>query len=141
MNPDDLKTINRDWIDAFNERDWTRDASFRSANYRAHMSATPVELGFDSWLGFLQGFADAFPDCKISVEDEVAQGDTVASRWTMTGTHQGDFLGVPATGKPMIITGIDFTRVVDGKIAEHWAQFDAASLMVQIGALPAPAAG
>jgi predicted ester cyclase len=60
----------------------------------------------------------------------------VASRWTITGTHQGDFQGVPATGRQITINGIDMSRVVDGKIAEHWAQFDIVGVMQQIGALP-----
>ena len=61
----------------------------------------------------------------------------MASRWIMTGTHRGDFMGVPPTGRPITMKGIDFSRVVHGKIAEHWAQFDAIGVMQQIGALPA----
>jgi steroid delta-isomerase-like uncharacterized protein len=63
----------------------------------------------------------------------------VASRWTITGTHRGTFQGIPATGRLVTFTGIDFSRIVDGKIAEHWAQFDLVAVLQQIGALQAPA--
>jgi predicted ester cyclase len=63
----------------------------------------------------------------------------VASRWTITGTHRGTFQGVPATGRLITFSGIDFSRVVEGKVAEHWAQFDLLAVLQQIGALPAAA--
>ena len=62
----------------------------------------------------------------------------MASRWTITGTHRGTFQGVPATGRQVTMAGIDFIRVVDGKIAEHWAQFDLVGVLQQIGAMSAP---
>jgi steroid delta-isomerase-like uncharacterized protein len=84
----------------------------------------------------MRTFTTAFPDAKIRIEDAVSDGDTVASRWTITGTHRGDFQGVPPTGRPITMKGVDFSRVVDGRVAEHWAQFDVLAVMQQIGALP-----
>jgi len=63
----------------------------------------------------------------------------LASRWAITGTHRGTFQGVPATGRLVNFSGIDFSRVVDGKVAEHWAQFDLVAVLQQIGAVPATA--
>jgi predicted ester cyclase len=63
----------------------------------------------------------------------------VATRWTITGTHRGDFQGVPPTGRPVTMAGVDISRFVDGRIAEHWAQFDVLGVLQQIGAIPAPA--
>jgi hypothetical protein len=57
-------------------------------------------------------------------------------RWTISGTHQDDFQGVPPTGRPITMKGIEFSRVVDGKIAEHWVQFDVLAVIQQIGAFP-----
>jgi predicted ester cyclase len=68
----------------------------------------------------------------------VEEGDLVSSRWTITGTHDGLFQGVPATGNSITMPGVDMSRVADSKIAEHWAQFDLIGVMVQIGAMPAP---
>jgi predicted ester cyclase len=62
----------------------------------------------------------------------------VASRWTIAGTHQGSFRGIAATGRSIVMPGVDFSRIVDGKIAEHWAQFDVTGVMVQIGAMSPP---
>jgi steroid delta-isomerase-like uncharacterized protein len=98
-----------------------------------------VPLDAAGWDAFMQVFLTAFPDAQISVADSFGAGDMVASRWTITGTHRGDFQGVPPTGRPITMAGVDISRVVDGKIAEHWAQFDVLAVMQQIGAIPAPA--
>jgi steroid delta-isomerase-like uncharacterized protein len=63
----------------------------------------------------------------------------VATRWVLTGTHRGEFQGVPPSGKPVTMAGIEFNRIAGGKIAEHCAQFDLLAVMQQIGALPSPA--
>jgi steroid delta-isomerase-like uncharacterized protein len=136
MSADDPKSLNARWIQAFNERDWEAEGAYRSAAYQAHMSGAPVPLDTAAWEAFMNAFTTAFPDAKITIEDAVGEGDTVACRWTITGTHQGDFQGVPPTGRPITMKGIDFSRVADGRIAEHWAQFDILTVMQQIGALP-----
>jgi steroid delta-isomerase-like uncharacterized protein len=132
------KQLNRDWIQKFNERDWEAEAACRTADYTAHMQGAPGPLDGEGWFGYLQMFVAAFPDVQISVDGEISEGDVVASRWTMTGTHHGEFLGVPPTGRQVTIIGNDFSRVVDDKIAEHWAQFDGLGTMMQLGAIAAP---
>ena len=139
MSADNNKNLNLRWIQAFNERDWSTEAACRTGDYLAHMQGAPGPLDAQGWAGFMGLFATAFPDAQIAVEGSVSEGDIVASRWTMTGTHRGDFMGVPPTGQQITMKGIDFSRVVDGKIAEHWAQFDAIGVMQQIGAMPATA--
>ena len=139
MSADDNKNLNLRWIQAFNERDWPAEAGCRTSDYVAHMQGAPGILDSQGWAGFMGIFATAFPDGQIAVEGSISEGDTVASRWIMTGTHRGDFMGVPPTGREITMKGIDFSRVVDGKIAEHWAQFDAIGVMQQIGAIPATA--
>lgn len=132
------KQLNRDWIQRFNERDWAAESACRTTDFTAHMQGAPGPLDGDGWFGYLQMFIAAFPDVQIAVDGEISEGDTVASRWTMTGTHQGEFLGVPPTGRQVTIIGNDFSRMVDGKIAEHWAQFDGLGTMMQLGALGSP---
>ena len=139
MSAEDNKRVNLNWIQAFNERDWATEASIRTADYVAHMSGVPVPLDNEGWNGFMAQFTEAFPDAQISVEASVAERDTVASRWTINGTHGGVFQGVPATGRLVSLQGCDFSRIVDGRVAEHWAQFDLVAVLQQIGALPAPA--
>jgi steroid delta-isomerase-like uncharacterized protein len=131
--------LNRRWVQAFNDRDWSAEATCRTADYQAHVSGAPGPLDAAAWVGFLQGFAVAFPDAQIAIEGSVSEGDLVASRWTITGTHRGEFQGVLATGRQIVMPGVDFSRVVDGKIAEHWSQFDVVGVMQQLGAMPPPA--
>jgi steroid delta-isomerase-like uncharacterized protein len=78
----------------------------------------------------------AFPDCRMTVEDVVAEGDQVAYRWTFSGTHRGELRGIAATGKRVSISGINVDRIAHGKIAEHWSQADVLGLLQQLGAVP-----
>ena len=75
-----------------------------------------------------------FPDLTITVEDQVAEGDMVVTRWIARGTHRGAFQGVPATGRDVVMAGTDIDRIVGGKVAECWAQVDELGLMRQLGA-------
>jgi steroid delta-isomerase-like uncharacterized protein len=83
-------------------------------------------------------YRSAFPDMRTTVEDMVVEGDRVVSRWTAQGTHQGELMGVPPTGKRVTVSGVDITRVASGKIVEHWEYWDQLELLQQIGAVPAP---
>ena len=73
------------------------------------------------------------PDWRTEIEDLIAEGDKVVARIRMTGTHTGDFYGIPATGKRVEFTGIYIVRIANGKIVEHWGEEDAYSLMLQLG--------
>ncbi len=85
-------------------------------------------------------FHNAFPDLSCTVEDQVAEGNEVVSRWTLRGTHQGEFFGVPASGKQVEMSGIQIDRFEEqsGKIVEEWAEFDLLGAMRQMGAIPEP---
>ena len=80
----------------------------------------------------------AFPDIQVTIHDQIAEGDKVWMRKTFKGTHQGEFMGIAPTNKPVEINVIDIHRVVDGKIIEHWAVADMLDLMQQLGAIPPP---
>jgi steroid delta-isomerase-like uncharacterized protein len=124
------------WIDAFNRRDWKAEAASRTPDFRAHLSMIPQPFDGNSWAQFLTGFAESFPDSKITIDECIADGNNTVVRWTMTGTHKGTFQGVPASGKPISFKGMEWNRSVGSLIAEHHAQFDAVSLLSQIGAMP-----
>ena len=81
-------------------------------------------------------FRNGFPDLHITEEQFLAEGDRVVGRFVAQGTHQGEFMGVPATRKEITISGINIMRIADGKIVEHWVNLDAMGLMQQIGAIP-----
>ena len=75
---------------------------------------------------------------RFTVEDVIAEGDKVVVRWTNSGTHVGEFAGMPATGRSFTIAGIDVYRVAEGSICEHWHVIDQLALLGQLGLLPAP---
>jgi steroid delta-isomerase-like uncharacterized protein len=133
----DLKSLNHRWIEAFNERDWKTESAVRDENFRAYLSGAPEPLDNAGWSGFMKAFTTAFPDSRISIESCIAQGDNVVTRWTLTGTHQGSFQGIPPTGRPIRFTGIEINSVANGRIVEHWSMFDNLALLRQIGAMPA----
>jgi predicted ester cyclase len=83
-------------------------------------------------------FRMAFPDMHFTVEDQVAEGDKVASRVTVHATHKGEFQGIPPTGRPVTQTGIDILRIAGGKVVERWGEFDNFGLMQQLGVIPPP---
>ncbi len=78
------------------------------------------------------------PDLHLTLGDILAEGDRVAFRYTMEGTHQGDFVGIPPTGKPFSVEGMIIARVVDSKAVERWANLDTLGLMQQLGVIPSP---
>jgi steroid delta-isomerase-like uncharacterized protein len=82
-------------------------------------------------------FRGAFPDLKMTMDDAIVEGNQIAVRFTMAATHKGEFAGVPATGQPVRIGGIDILRFEGGQIVEHWGYTDQMALMQQIGAIPA----
>lgn len=81
-------------------------------------------------------FLTAFPDWHGTVDDIVAEGDTVVNRWTGHGTHLVELMGIPATGKPVTLTGITIFRVAGDKIVEEWTEMNQMSLMQQLGVIP-----
>lgn len=83
-------------------------------------------------------FHNAFPDLKFKLDDEIAEGDKVVHRWTMSGTQKGPLMGIPPTGNHAVWTGITIVRFEDGKIVERWANVDIMAVLVQLGIIPPP---
>lgn len=75
----------------------------------------------------------AFPDLRATIEDEIAEGDRVVVRATFSGTHRGEFMGLPATDRRMAYAVVDIFRVVDGEVVEHWGVSDMLGLMQKLG--------
>jgi predicted ester cyclase len=94
-----------------------------------------LEGAKQKWAMYLAGL----PDLRVTIEELVAEGDKVAVRRSYAGTHRGELLGVPPTGKQLQLGGISIFRLTGGKIAEHWEQLDRLTLMQQLGVVPTPA--
>ena len=105
-------------------------------NYVNNNPAPGETPGREGVKGFATLFSKAFPDLRVNLEDQIAEEDLVVSRFIMTGTHQGEFAGVPATGKPVNFTGIGIHRITGGQIQEGWLNFDALGMMQQLGVIP-----
>ena len=94
------------------------------------------QVSKESFKAFAMTLRDAFPDWYSTQEELIAEDDRVAERWTGRGTHQGEFLGVPPTGRQVAVPGFVFYRVTSGKIAEFRGLFDGLSMLQQLGAIP-----
>jgi len=106
-------------------------------NYSHHDSSTPdFGLGPDSEKRRLALYRGAFPDLHLTIEDVIAEGETVMTRWSCRGTHKGDFNGIAPTGKQFTVSGVTVARVSNGKIAEGYVNWDALGLMQQLGVVP-----
>jgi steroid delta-isomerase-like uncharacterized protein len=91
--------------------------------------------GFKQAVRMVHG---AFPGIRYTADDMIAEGDRVATRWTLRGTHAGEFLGIPPTGKQVTVTGINVLRFANGQIVECWETWDRFGMMQQLGVIPAP---
>jgi steroid delta-isomerase-like uncharacterized protein len=85
---------------------------------------------------FVQIYRGAFPDVRLTIEDLIAEGDKVVSRWTATGTHKGELMGIAPTGKRVTVTGCDIAQYQNGKIVEAWASYDMLGMLQQLGVVP-----
>ncbi len=82
-------------------------------------------------------FRAAYSDGRITVDDQVAEGDKVASRWTGRGTHDGQLMGIAPTGRRVTVPGVTVSRLENGKVVEEWTNWDTLGMLRQIGAVPA----
>ena len=95
-------------------------------------------IGPEGFKPFHSAFRRAFSDITVHVDDVIGEGDMVAVRWTCAGTHDGDGLGFPATGRTARFSGMTFVRARDGKLIAGWNAFDQLDMLQQLGAAPAP---
>ena len=101
-----------------------------------HETMPGIPPGREGVKALIGMFLSAFPDMQFELGDIVADGDVVASRMTMTGTHQGEFMGIPATGRSINVNSMEFLRVANGRVVEHWGVTDQAAMMQQLGVGP-----
>jgi steroid delta-isomerase-like uncharacterized protein len=106
-------------------------------NYTHHDSSSPdFGHGPESERKRATLYRTAFPDLRLTIEDLIAEGDTVMARWTCHGTHKGELNGIAPTGKPFTISGVTSARLLNGKLAEGYVNWDALGMMQQIGVVP-----
>jgi steroid delta-isomerase-like uncharacterized protein len=92
--------------------------------------------GSQGYRQFVQVYLTAFPDTHFTIHDQIADGDKVVTRWTATGTHKGDLMGIAPTGKRSTVTGITIDRYDAGKAIESWVNYDTLGMFQQLGVVP-----
>jgi steroid delta-isomerase-like uncharacterized protein len=129
------KAAYRRFIDvAFNEGRLERLGELITPNYVFHDAPPGTPPGPDAIRQVVTMFRGAFPDLKITIEDQIAEGDEVCSRATTRGTHRGTIFGISATHRVVTMTGLTLVRIVDGRVAESWVKNDVMGLMKQLQA-------
>lgn len=108
-----------------------------TVDYYNHDAPDP-NIGLDGIKAAVKAFKDAFPDARVNIAYQVAEGDKVVSRYKWSGTHQGEFYGVPATGKQVSWSATATFRVADGRIREAWLNTDRWGVMEQLGMVKTP---
>ena len=122
----------------WNQGDLTAVEELYSHDIIDHSPAHGQAPGLEGEKQVVTQFRTAFPDLQTTNDDLIAEGDTVVLRWSGRSTHQGEFAGIPPTGKPMTVTGIEIYRFSNGKVVERWGEFDMLGILQQLGAIPAP---
>ena len=132
---DQNKAIYRRFIQLiFNEGRLDRIDEVLDPGYVYHDAPPDTPPGPDAVRQAVEMFRAAFPDLKITIEEQIAEGDKVCSRTTTRGTHRGSIFGLQATGRKIVMPGLTLVRIVDGRVGESWVKNDVAGLMKQLNA-------
>ncbi len=131
------KALARRWADIFAQGNLDLVEEIYAPNFVGHDPAIPEDTrGVEGAREFYGMYLGAFPDAEVTIEDQLAEGDMVATRWTGRGTHQGELMGVPPSGNRVEVPGITISRIEGGKVVEEWNNYDALGMMQAIGAVP-----
>ena len=135
MSTEQNKALIRKFEELINSRDLDTALTLLSPEFADHTPAVGLPPGVEGVRAFFTMQFAAFPDSHSTSLDMIAEGDKVVHRMSTEGTHQGEFLGIPATGKRVTMTYIDIWRTADGKLAEHWVEADMMGMMQQLGVM------
>lgn len=124
------------WLQVWNKGDLAIAEEISAADFINHDPNRPEVTDFEDYKAWVDENRTAFPDFHIEIQDMITEGDKAVTRWTATGTHKGNFLGVPPTAVQMTMTGMNILRLMDCKIVEAWWSYDMLGLMQQLGAIP-----
>ncbi len=135
MTAEHNKVIARRFYELYNQGDWDSEESDQiiAADFIAHYAGLPEPLNRDAYKEYGCAFLLAFPDCELTIENMIAEGDKVAVRLTFRGTHMGELNGIQPTGKQVTLTQISILRVADGKAVEQWVNSDDLGMLQQLG--------
>ena len=135
---DENKALFYRWFnEAWNSGEYAVAREIIAPNMQVHgAGGQPVEMGPEGLIGLITTWRDAFPDGHMSVDGLVAEGELVAALLTWRGTQQGEFYGIPPSGKHVVCTSVGIDRISGGKITAGWGELDMLGMMQQLGAMP-----
>ena len=138
MSTEDNKAIVRRYREIHNKGTLDKLGEVVAKDLIQHSGLPGMPPGIEGGKAAHSFFISAFPDTQVTTEDLIADGDKVVERYTARGTHKGEFMGAPATGKKYEIGGYAMYRIANGKIVEHWGLDDGTGLFTQLGLMAAP---
>jgi steroid delta-isomerase-like uncharacterized protein len=136
MSEENKAIVRRSFEEVWNQGKLVVADEIYDASFVAHGFGVELPPGPEGFKQFVSAYRSAFPDIHFTIEDQFAEGDRVVARWTARGTHKGELMGIPATGKPVVVTGIDIYHIRSGKAVESWVNWDALGMMQQLGVIP-----
>ena len=137
MSTEDNKAHVRRGFEEVNQKNLAVFVELLTPDVVLHNASTTIQ-GLEGYKQFLSLLITAFPNLQFTIEDIIAEGDFVVVRYTTRSTHQGNFMGIPPTGKQVSGTGMFIDRLVNGKAVEQWINSDTLGLLQQLGVIPAP---
>ena len=138
MTPEEREALAHRWhMDLTQKGNLAAADEILTSDFVSHVNGQDMP-GVEGAKQLATALRTAFPDLRITHHEAIVSGNRVAIRWTSDATHQGDYFGVPPTGKQVHVEGLDLFHIRDGKIAEVWIVFDNLSVMQQMGAVPQP---
>lgn len=138
MSEENKALVRRSFEEVWNDKNLDAIDEIVAADVVNHLAPPGLPEGAEGNKAFVGMYLSAFPDTKMTIEDMLAIGDKVVTRWVATGTHEGELMGIPPTGKHVTVTGIGIDRISGGRIVESWGEFDALGMMQQLGVVPMP---
>ncbi len=139
LSIEENKAVSRRYMEEIiNTKNPTAIDEICSPGYIDHDPFPGIPPNLDGLKQFLEMNIAALPDYHSTIEDIVAEGDKVVTRFTGRGTHRGDMMGIPPTGKQVTVKGIAVHRIANGKVVENWVTMDMLSVMQQLGVVPPP---
>lgn len=133
MSAEDKETVRRYLEQVWNQGRIDDSAAFLDPGYRRHLGPGSEPLDVEGQRERLLSFRTAFPDARLAIEQMISEGDLVAFRFTLAGTHQGVFQGIAPTGRRVEVPGLDMVRLRNGRLTEHWGGADLNALKAQLG--------
>jgi len=133
------KSLIKKYIEAWNTQNFQGLEEYLSPQFKVYIPSNAQEpMSLDQYTGWIQGIFQTFPDSHYDIQDIFCEGDNICVRWAYTATQQGEYMGLPASGKKVMGSAVEIYRVENGKIVEERSEMDAMGIMMQLGFVLSP---